>query len=94
MIHYTDRAISDLTRLREFIAKKNPTAANRVASGLKHEINKLDVFSKIGVKVAYVVNPEKIRDLFIGNYTVRYLIVNDDVVILRIWHDRENERSN
>jgi len=40
------------------------------------------------------INPEKIRDLFIGNYTVRYLIVNDDVVILRIWHDRENDRSN
>ncbi|MDC9727595.1 MAG: type II toxin-antitoxin system RelE/ParE family toxin, partial [Candidatus Thioglobus sp.] len=41
MINYSARALSDLTRLREFIAEKNPTAASRASSELKEEINKL-----------------------------------------------------
>lgn len=93
MIQYTARAISDLIRLREFIAENNPSAASRISSELKQEINKLDVFSQIGIEVTKATDTKNIRDLFIGNYTVRYLIANDDIFILRLWHDKENERN-
>ncbi len=94
MIHYSARALSDLIRLREFIAEKNPTAASRISSELKQEINKLDIFSQIGVEVASAEGSSEVRDLFIANYTVRYFVASDDIFILRLWHDRENERSN
>ncbi|MCP5035707.1 MAG: type II toxin-antitoxin system RelE/ParE family toxin, partial [Actinomycetia bacterium] len=38
-------------------------------------------------------DPEQIRDLYVGNYTVRYLIINEVIYILRIWHGKENEKN-
>lgn len=36
---------------------------------------------------------EQIRDLYIGNYAVRYLIAEEIIYILRIWHNKENEKK-
>ncbi|CAC9532622.1 hypothetical protein [uncultured Gammaproteobacteria bacterium] len=91
MIHHTTGVLSDLIRLREFIADKNPTATSRISSELKQEINKLSISSQIGIEVSKATDPKKIRDLFVGNYTIRYLVANDDIFILKLWHDKENE---
>ena len=80
-------------RLRAFIAEKNPTAARRVAHELVLGLEKLKVFPRIGLEVERAPDPNRMRDLFIGNYPVRYLIGDDTVVILRIWHDKENGRA-
>ena len=93
IIRYTPESIKDLDRLREFIANKNLATANRLVSELNQEINKLCKFPLIGIKVTNMINSSEIRDLFIGNYTVRYLVVKDDIFILRLWHDKENERN-
>jgi len=93
IIRYTPESAQDLDRLREFIAEKNPTAANRMVNELKQEIKKLDIFSQIGIEVVKATHSKEIRDLFIGKYTVRYLVANDDIFILRLWHDKENERN-
>ncbi len=92
-IHYTLESVQDLDRLRKFIANKSLSAANRIVSELKQEVNKLCEFPSIGIKIVSMVNSSEIRDLFIGHYTVRYLVVNDDIFILRLWHDKENERN-
>lgn len=93
MIYYTDQSLSDLVRLREFIADKNPIAANRIATELKQGISKLEVLPYCGIEVVSTPEPQAIRDLFIANYTVRYLVMNDDIFILRLWHDKENARN-
>lgn len=92
-IRFTQDAVDDLIRLREFIAVKNPLAANRIANELKTGINKLVTFPELGLKVEQAPEPEKIRDLFIGEYTIRYLISKAEIVILRLWHDKENARN-
>lgn len=92
-IHYTLESVQDLDRLRKFIANKSLSATNRIVSELKQEVNKLCEFPSIGIKIVSMVNSSEIRDLFIGHYTVRYLVVNDDIFILRLWHDKENERN-
>ncbi|PCJ39540.1 MAG: plasmid stabilization protein [SAR86 cluster bacterium] len=92
-IHYTPESIEDLARLRNFIADKNPPAAQRMATELLSSIKKLKVFPKMGVGVTSSPNPEAIRDLFIGQYTVRYLLATDMTYILRMWHDKESERD-
>lgn len=88
-IEYSPESIHDLTRLREFIESKNPIAARRIANELLDGISKLRLFPKIGLPVARAGDPQIIRDLFVGNYTVRYLIGNDGIYILRIWHGKE-----
>jgi len=89
ILSYSPEAISDLIRLREFIATKNPQAAQTIAQSLQRGISQLKTFPYLGVEVELAPNPEMIRDLIMGNYIVRYLIHQKHVYILRIWHHRE-----
>lgn len=92
-ISYTPEAIADLSRLREFIEIQNPVAAQRVANELLIGIDKLKVFPKMGIQVLRALQPELVRDLFIGNYTIRYLIKGEELIVLRLWHGKENEKD-
>ncbi|MCP4947705.1 MAG: type II toxin-antitoxin system RelE/ParE family toxin [Aestuariibacter sp.] len=91
-LRFTPEAVEDLVRLRTFIEKTNPTAAQRIAKDLLLGIEKLKVFPEIGLKVERAFEPQRIRDLFVGNYIVRYLIGDGEIVVLRIWHGKENEK--
>jgi plasmid stabilization system protein ParE len=92
-VRYTPESVDDLQRLREFIAEKNPLAAQRIANELLTGIEKLKMFPRMGISVFRAPDPELIRDLFIDQYTVRYLLSESEIFILRIWHDKENERD-
>ena len=92
-ISYTQEAIADLERLRSFIEPKNLFAARRISSELLDGIGNLHAFPKMGLPVARAPDPDTIRDLFIGQYTLRYLLDKDHVVILRIWHGKEVEKD-
>ncbi len=88
-ISYSPESIDDLVRLREFIEIKNPPAAQKIALSLKKGISQLKSFLFLGVEVEQAPEPEKIRDLIIGNYIARYLIHLKRIYILRIWHHKE-----
>jgi len=88
-LSYTPEAITDLIRLRAFIEKKNPQAANKIAQSLKKGISQLKTFPYLGVEVELAPDPETIRDLIIGNYIARYLIHSKRIYVLRIWHHKE-----
>ena len=92
-VSYTQEAINDLERLRKFIESKNSFAARRISSELLDGIGNLHAFPKMGLPVARAPDPEAIRDLFIGQYTVRYLLDEDHLIILRVWHGKEVEKD-
>ena len=92
-IEYTIDSINDLKRLRKFIEEKNPIAAKRIANELLSGAEKLKAFPKIGLPVLRAHDSEIVRDLFVGRYTVRYLITNKVIYILRIWHGKEIEKD-
>ena len=92
-INFSSESVRDLQRLREFIEVNNPIAAKRIASELLAGIEKLKIFPKIGLPVQKAQDPELIRDLFIGVYTIRYFINNDSIIILRLWHGKEIEKN-
>ncbi len=92
-VSFTPEAVADLKRLRKFIELKNPIAAQRIANELLSGIEKLKTFPEIGLKVIRAPQPHLVRDLFIGNYTVRYFIGNNEIFILRMWHGKENEKD-
>lgn len=87
---YSANAIDDLTRLRTFIASENPAASRRMAQGLKTKIEYLRQFPKLGKPVTLSPDPENMRDLVTGNYTIRYQILPHALLILRAWHHRED----
>ncbi len=89
---YTDEAIDDLKRLREFIATHNPSAASRIAAELVGKIDLLPDFPKMGTPVEIAPVPDSVRDMFFGKYVVRYSLHATAIIILRVWHELEGER--
>jgi plasmid stabilization system protein ParE len=92
-IRYTEEAINDLERLRAFVEAKNLHAAKRIAAELLDGIGNLAIFPDMGLPVGRAPDPRFIRDLFVGDYTIRYLREAHSIVILRLWHGRENEKE-
>ncbi|MDA3932779.1 MAG: type II toxin-antitoxin system RelE/ParE family toxin [Gammaproteobacteria bacterium] len=91
-LKYAPEAVDDLHRVVEFVELKNPFAARRLANDLQEGIDKLKQFPNIGLSVWQAPEPEQIRDLYIGNLTVRYLVSTEIIYILRIWHSKENAK--
>ena len=92
-IQYSRESIEDLQRVVEFVEAKNPYAARRIAINLQEGVSKLKLFPQIGLPVVKAPDPDKIRDLYIDGYTVRYLITDEIIFILRVWHNKENEKN-
>jgi plasmid stabilization system protein ParE len=89
---YTDDAIDDLVRMREFIAVHNPQAAERIAAELVNKIELLPDFPRMGSPVELAPDPDLLRDMVFGKYVVRYSIHSSTVMILRVWHELEGLR--
>ena len=92
-LQFSQESVEDLERLRAFIEQKNPKAAQRIANELLLGMEKLKIYPKIGLEVDRAFDPKRIRDLFVGKYTVRYLIGDGEIVILRVWHGKEVETA-
>ena len=92
-IRYSPESIDDLQRVVEFVEAENPFAARRIAIDLQEGVDRLKQFPRIGLPVWKASDPERIRDLFIGHYTARYLITDETIYILRLWHNKENEKN-
>lgn len=92
---YTDDAIEDLKRLREFIAAHNPSAAARIAAELVGMVGKIELlpdFPTIGAPVDIAPVADSVRDMVSGRYVVRYSVHASVIIILRVWHELEGER--
>ena len=87
---YTDEAIEDLQRLREFIAIHNPSAAGRIAAELVGKIDLLPDFPKMGTPVEMAL--DSVRDMVFGKYVIRYSVHASVIIILRVWHELGGER--
>ena len=89
---FSREARGDLVRLRAFIAKHNPAAAERLGRRLIQGIGRLVRHPRLGRRVTVAPDqmaPEEIRDWVVGDYVVRYLIADERIVVLRVWHGRE-----
>jgi plasmid stabilization system protein ParE len=84
-------AVADLARLREFLADKSPTAAQRAVSTIVQAIDSLATYPDR----ARLSGVEGLRDLIIpfggSGYIVRFAVDphRQEVLIMRLWHGRE-----
>jgi plasmid stabilization system protein ParE len=87
----SSEAAADLDRLRAFLADKSPDAAQRAAASLIRAMQSLDTFPDRGRPTGI----EGVRELIVpfgkSAYVLRYshLANTAEVVVLRIWHGRE-----
>ena len=82
-------ALSDILRLNDFLAGKNPQAARNAVLCIQAAAHQLECFPEIGKPLG-----DGRRELFAafgaGAYVLRYrLKESDQPVIIRVWHTRE-----
>lgn len=87
-LRWTSKALSDLTRLYEFLATVNQPAAARVVQSLTSASANLVVHPRIGERLGEF-EPREIRRILVGRYEIRYEIEASTIYILRLWHTRE-----
>jgi len=89
-IVWLDSAVNDVVRLREFIAKENPTAAKKAAEAIQDAAKRLMEVPSIGKPVNDL---PQYRDLLTrfgaGGYVLRYRVHAETIYIVHIRHYRE-----
>ena len=88
-LQWTSKALSDLSRLYEFLTLVNPSAAARTVQSLTAAPERLFDQPRIGERLNEF-EPMEVRKILISQYEMRYEIVNSTIYILRLWHTRED----
>lgn len=91
-VFWTSSAHTDLVRIHEFLIQHNPRSAHRVIQHIIGEAKNLRIHPFIGSALLTYV-PRNVRQLFIGDYELRYEVTDTELYILRVWHTKE-QRSN
>lgn len=92
LVRWTPKASNDLHRLNAFLANKDLTTAETALASIHHAIGLLCDFPDIGRRhnVAETTR-EWFADFGKSSYVIRYRHSQEQaaIVILRIWHSRE-----
>lgn len=88
-LKWTSRALSDLSRLYEFLAPVNRLAAARTVQSLTAAPTTLLTNPRIGEKLEEF-EPREVRRILVGQYEMRYEIQASTIYMLRLWHTRED----
>jgi len=88
-IKWTSKALSDLVGLYEFLSLKNKEAAAHTVQSLSAAPDRLLDKARIGEKLDEF-DPREVRRIIVGQYEMRYEIQESIIVVLRIWHTRED----
>jgi len=93
-IVWRERALEDISRLHDFLFEKNEEAAAKAARVILRGSSLLEESPRLGRPMADGTGR---RELFIpfgaGFYVLRYFLTNDIVIIVRVWHGREDRKE-
>jgi len=88
-LKWTSKALSDLSRLYDFLAVANKAAAAKTVQTLTSAPSTLLINSRIGERLEGY-DTREVRRILVAQYEMRYEINNSIIYILRIWHARED----
>ena len=88
-LQWTSKALSDLTRLHDFLAPVNKPAAARAVRALTAAPTSLLANPRLGEQLEEF-KPREVRRILVGQYEIRYEIQEATIYLLRLWHTREN----
>ncbi len=88
-LQWTSKAMSDLARLYDFLAPVNQQAAMKVVRSLTRGVTLLQENPRLGERLSQF-EPREVRSIHVGRYELRYEVSESAVVVLRLWHTRED----
>tara|TARA_B100000745_G_scaffold91959_1_gene57717 strand:- start:1018 stop:1290 length:273 start_codon:yes stop_codon:yes gene_type:complete len=86
-VRFTDSAVYDLKRLKRFIERNNPAKAKTVRQTVLKIINQLLEHPQSGRDVEALPG---VDEVYRNKYIVRYCVENNELIVLRIWHELED----
>jgi plasmid stabilization system protein ParE len=93
-ISWTEAALVDIQRHYETLALISADVALRAIQAIRKAGDSLEAFPRRGAIVHEAAGLRKLQVTFgKAGFTLHYAIIEDEVVILRVYHGREN-RSN
>jgi len=92
-VKWLPEAVTDLHRLHSFLREHDQEAANNAAGRIFEGVKLLKANPRLGRPMSS--DDAERRELFMsfgaGSYVIRYRFENNDsVVIIRVWHSKEN----
>jgi len=88
-LNWSRPAVADLVRLHDFLEPVAPRAADAVVRELNRAALRLREFPRTGVRVP-VQDAREVRRVIVGAYEMRYEVRDEEIVIVRIWHGKED----
>lgn len=88
-LKWTNKALSDLARLYEFLAPVSKPAAALAVQALAKAPAILPANPRVGEQL-FEFEPREVRRLLVGHYEMRYEIQESTIYMLRLWHTRED----
>jgi plasmid stabilization system protein ParE len=88
-LRWTSAAYGDLQRIHEFLAPVNPAAATRCVVAVFARVRRIPAQPRIGERLGGFAERE-VRRVLVERYEIRYEITGSDIVILRVFHSRED----
>lgn len=85
---WTSSAHNDLVRVHEFLMRHNPRRAQSIILHIVHEVKNLRTHPFIGSALDTYA-PRIVRQLYIGDYELRYEVTDTALYMLRVWHTKE-----
>ena len=90
-VRWLEPALDDVKRLYDFLLDKDPAAAGRAARAIRVGADRLLDSPEVGRPLADGTGRRELVIPFgAGAYVLRYRIHDDTVVVIRVWHGRED----
>lgn len=84
-VSWTIQALNDLEAIGDFIARDAPSFAQVFVNRVFQSVERLEQFPHSG-RVVPEIAQEDIREIIFGNYRIVYIVSNDEVSILTVFH--------
>jgi len=94
-IVWTELARFDLRRFKVWVERNSaPEKANKEGARLKQAIEFLQDSPRLGTRQPIPDGgDEELRELVVKPYIIRYLLEEKKIILIRLWHCRENFRQ-
>ena len=88
-LQWTRSAYGDLRRLHAFLEPINPAAAARAIRAIVSRVERIPTQPRLGERLPRFGSRE-VRRVLAGDYEIRYELIDTEVIVLRIFHARED----
>lgn len=83
-VRWTDQAVEDLRRIREFIERDSPKYGRLVVERLYDATTRLGTFPRSG-RVVPEIGRDEVRELLVGEYRIVYRLESEAAVLLTVF---------